>query len=544
MGEVKRKLDIKRVLWVDDNPDIDANKIFFDKDVEIDEVKYMKDAIERFSGPHLYEYDAIVLDIDFAENGFPNGTLEYVRDKLKEKIYLSEKDSNNEYLEKNGGYLLYLYLLEKGYPSDRIAFYTGNAAMIDQLKLYTELTSMTKEEIAEEIECIWNKFSDENEDDRKDKLLDEIKEWTNLPEECRDLIWDEVLNEEFEITNLKKKVLNLELGRETAEVQNTGDKIIFKFHEVNLKEPAYFSKLDGSIPGHNRSDAKAWLDSRRTEENITRWLLLNMASYVEKQYSDENNMSGQVGSLFVGREDPGLRNSFRQMFFVFDGIRSVEHRGIYYQAVSAMLIPFDTNIKDYQEKRELKATANCRYDDVRAMFTLLSKQARNYCAHNYCGSTLTNGSVIYFIMAASLAILTETRRKPVDLWYEKALKMFENRYSNSNYNVDENIKKIDDLLPALLSKTDAGEYAKIGKDISDFAPHDKLRYLGWNIKMSKEVTNSGLREKYFIFTLAAYVVEWFDHMSETDVEKKFGKGVNIMYRISNMIVAEYEYREE
>ena len=53
--------------------------------------------------------------------------------------------------------------------------------------------------------------------------------------------------------------------------------------------------------------------------------------------------------------------------------------------------------------------------------------------------------------------------------------------------------------------------------------------------------NTGIREKYYIYTLAAYVVKWFNRLSEEDVESKLGPCVSIIYKISNEIVADYQY---
>ena len=66
--------------------------------------------------------------------------------------------------------------------------------------------------------------------------------------------------------------------------------------------------------------------------------------------------------------------------------------------------------------------------------------------------------------------------------------------------------------------------------------------VGYNTTMNLASEQSTtVREKYFIFTLAAYIVKWFEGLSEEDVENRFGEGIRIVFEISNKIVANYVY---
>ena len=119
-------MSINRVLWVDDITSNDSNSRLFIKD-ETTIVKTMDEALKVFSDNSLYRYDTVVLDINF-ENGITNQ--EDVIQDLTNSLFLSDEQKENDYIIKYGGYLLFLYLLVKGYPSDNVAFLTGNPGML------------------------------------------------------------------------------------------------------------------------------------------------------------------------------------------------------------------------------------------------------------------------------------------------------------------------------------------------------------------------------------------------------------------------------
>ena len=527
--------DIKRVLWIDDYPNNKASSMFIS--CETKKVSTMDEAIAEIASDHLYDYDTIVLDIDF-ENGLPNGEKNVLR-KLSEKIYLSKDQKNKSFIINNGGYLLFLYLLEKGYPSEQIAFLTGNAGIIGQLKAYTNqnISQMSKDDIVEAFKKAWI----ESEDDFLDGVsidtlpIDKKYKDSDFLMDCAEKLDSE------DYDGLKELIDTVTPSMVTGNIQNTGDMMIFRFHEANLESPMYFSKNDNDIEGHNCSDAGNWLNDRRTSDKLTRWLLLDAADYIEQLFrSNVSSMNVQVGSIFASvNNDPGIRSSFRQMYFVFDGLRNTQRRGIYYQAVSAMLVPFDSNPKSSGSSADI---ANLEYDRVQKMFARFSKQARNYCAHNYFGSSVSNETVIYLIMGTVSVVLTKNQRQGKDDWYQNANQVF--GFNNPNYVLADNINKIDQLILNLLANSSIDTYSAHvdGMTYSNYTPWDLLRALGYNTTMNLASEQSTtVRENYFIFTLAAYVVKWFEGLSEEDVEKRFGEGIRIVFEISNQIVANYLY---
>lgn len=528
--------EVKRVLWVDDYPNNKAKNMF--ADCETKKVSTMEEAINEISGEHLYDYDTIVLDIDF-ENGLPKGETKVI-EELSKKIYLNKDQRNKNFIINNGGYLLYLYLLEKGYPSEQVAFLTGNAGIIGQLKAYTNqnMVQMSKEEIAEAFITAWQEAEDD---------LDAFEaSIVTLPIDKKykdsDFLWDcgELLDTN-DIEELKRVIGQVTPSMVTGSIQNTGDMMIFRFHEANLESPVYFSKNDNDIDGHNCADAEKWLQAKRTGVKVTRWLLLDAATYVERLFRKNFlSMDLQMRNLFVNvQHDPGIRSAFRQMFFVFDGLRNTERRGIYYQAVSAMLIPFDSNP---QNSGPSALAAGMSYDKVQKMFARFSKQARNYCAHNYLGSAISNETVLFILMGTMSGILDKNQRKDIDDWYKNTKRTFA---YNKNYSLTDNIAKVDQLYQNLRNGGHIDIYNAHVENItsySNYTPWDLLRGFGYNTSMSVVSEQSTTaREKYFMFTLAAYVIKWFEGLTEAEVNNKYGKGIELMFRLSNEIVADYTY---
>ncbi len=529
--------DIRRVLWIDDYANNIASSMFIQDETKI--VQSMDEALDEIAGEHLYEYDTIVLDIDFE-----NGVIEHrkVIEKLSQKIYLSKDQRNKNFVINNGGYLLFLYLLEKGYPSKQVAFLTGNAGIIGQLKTYNRqnIESLSKEEIVEAFKEAWLTTGDDLEEfEEKIGALPIAKEYKDS-----DFVFDcaEKLDNK-DMKGLENLIFNITPALVTGNIQNTGDMMIFRFHEANLEAPIYFSKNDNDIDGHNRTDADAWLQKGRTKERVTRWLVLSSADYVEKLFrKDFDDMKQQVKDVLkLYNGDGGVRSAYRQMFFVLSGLRSVENSGgISYQAISAMLIPFDAR-PNFSGDAGAADNVN---DDLRArsMSAWCAKGARNFCAHNNFGTELTEKTTLFIMLVSMTALLKEEQRRQMNHWYRKVediiSKLCRERSGNASV-----VNKITDLTRDLLteSKIDLVR-AQVDNNYAAYSTEDYLYALGYNKTMSsKRQPNATIRENYFRFVLAAYIVKCLDGRSEADVQAAFGEEVVIIYRLAMLIVDEYEY---
>ena len=528
--------NVKRVLWIDDYPNNKAGVIFNEEETRI--VSSMDDAIKEISGERLYDYDSIVLDIDF-ENGIKNA--DEVIEKLSKVIYLNKDQKEKSFIINNGGYLLFLYLLEKGYPSKQVAFLTGNAGIIGQLKAYNRQNEkqMSKEDIVNAFINAWKEFGED---------VDEFENYiSELPIDKKykdsDFVYDcAFMIDEGDMDGLTKMVGDITPTMVTGSVQNTGDMMIFRFHEANLESPVYFSKNDNDIQGHNREDAKKWLDKNRTDSKISRWLILNAGDYVEKLFrQNTSDMNRGIGRVLRNiSNDGGIRSAFRQMYYVFDGLRNVEHRGVYYQAVSAMLVPFDATPGNGGDNA-LSAVQGLSDDErIMRMFASCAKQARNYCAHNSMGSSISDRTTLFLLMIAVNSVLNKIQRHELAWWYKKCCEVINNDIGSTN---TFNINKIDTLIAELLSNNKIDiNCARVGTDCTKYTPKDLLYALGYNTQMNTaSQSDSAVREEYFVFTLATYVVKWLDGVSESDMDKRFGREICMVYDVSKKVVASYLY---
>ncbi len=187
----------------------------------------------------------------------------------------------------------------------------------------------------------------------------------------------------------------------------------------------------------------------------------------------DQSMNSQVGALFEDSAvDPGVRSAFRQMFFVFDGSIDMSRRGVFYQALLAML-----------EK----------------------DQARD-----------------------------------MESWF---MSMYSSVSAGNAYSISEDLEKVRKLCASLLEKGKIDTVsAHVSGDADAYTPLDLLRALGFNSGMSAAaMKNSAVREKYYVFTLAAYVIRWFDGLGEDEVRSRFGRSAELMYRLTAETVAAYEY---
>ena len=555
---------VKRVLWVEDNETAlnDSIRSLFD-DVEKKSLDSLHKAVDEISSNRLYEYDTIVLDIDFRDDHSSN--FPYVIRKLKEKIYLKKDqcqmnaDGEYAYIKENGGYLLFLYLLERGYPSNRIAFLTGNQDIINKLKIYT---MMNKEELSrEEIYKLFRKKWAEAEGDYYD-FEAEITSMYNLEIEFREMDFlmecEEVLENgdrgkltEEEVTD---KLLKLIKSVNIATYESVNDNpseyendMIFRFHKANLESPKYFTKHEDDISEHNLEDARDWLNSNRTSDKILRWLALNSARYVEDQWRDEDrNMTLQVRELLYlpdEDDDPtydfGVRNAFRQLFSIYDGLKAADNSdlpGINYQAVFALLIPYEANVINHgSHDSDLRMRRN---------FAYAAKKARNYCAHNYWGSALKDKSALFIMMITMTSILDrdQREREHIKTWYWRAAGEI---IGDETVPAQADESRIDSLIEQLWnaspckisSKCEERSNVSSSKPLSEYTPRNYVDVLGWHTSMKK---NAQQREKYYIFSLAVYIVKVFGDLSDEEIIHTYGLGVKLIHDISKLIVNSYE----
>lgn len=143
----KYKESYKNILWIDDRDDKDAEpeplkwmEHWLEDSSEtqyIEQVDLFQSAVEKIS-KNYYQYDLVIFDINM-EKGFMESTdkPDYLKEEFKKcHISFDYAKISSEEGKKTAGIYLYLLLLSKGYPLERMLIYTGNGAAVmnDQIK--------------------------------------------------------------------------------------------------------------------------------------------------------------------------------------------------------------------------------------------------------------------------------------------------------------------------------------------------------------------------------------------------------------------------
>jgi|WetSurMetagenome_2_1015567.scaffolds.fasta_scaffold02935_4 hypothetical protein len=175
-----------RILWIEDNDEVSQDSInkwfgYFENEHSIKRFKSFGESY-HYIDSNLSDFDLVILDINL-EKGADVNTADFLHIVFPEdKSFLKE-----------AGFHLYLQLLYKGFPTNRIIFLTSNTNNADnqqRLSLVTQLENAYEKEdgksieaILEKIEKIWNTTSDADffktliEENSFDYVLNELKEW-------------------------------------------------------------------------------------------------------------------------------------------------------------------------------------------------------------------------------------------------------------------------------------------------------------------------------------------------------------------------------
>ena len=578
---------IKRVLWIDDHPNPETGMLFYPDETNI--VYTLDDALIEISSNALYEYDCVVFDINFKE-----GIHDYnnVTSTLSSILFLDDTDKQRINIEKYGGYFLSLYLLVRGFPAKQVAFLTGNASMLLSIKVYEGI-----EASAEDICSVINEAYLRSKDDEGQSLgtFSDIIKDELVPDFYKQSY---IINKMFSCLKNKGELLELipklseahKKDRLRENIQATKNNLmITRFHNANLEPPDFFSKNTGFIESHCKEDAVNWLSNIRTIDRCSRWLILDAGNHVDELFkNDSAGMINRMKTLFYNVDgDPGIQSAFSQLYNLFLGMRKdgSDAGTPYYQAIAGLMIPFDNKPDNHNSIDYYSSISNNNVTDavldlyVQNVCLNLAKQTRNFCLHNYFGTSISNKTALYIIMYTIAGILDRNQRETFNDWFENVFAMLAvqgNNYNESrrmyyfgNISADysypiifkskDNIEKIDSLLLKLLNATSILDTQNADKVTRNRAgvnyykttatPYHKLICLGWNNQMSMDSCMS-MREEYYKFILASYVVLWFGIKEDKEekekeaikaIENKFGKSIKLLYILSNEIVHDYTY---
>lgn len=458
---------------------------------------------------------------------------------ISKSLYLEKgREDNNNYIMENGGYLIYLYLIKKGYPSDNIAFFTGNPSMMLILESYNKKTVYgSVDDIYNGINNVWREcYRDKNDGNEAYADFVQCLDSMNISKVYKnraDKI-DQFLekNDKGGLKNLIREIQD----NESVDEINYEDSMISRFHKANLQLPDYYLKKD-LFYEHDIEAMAKWVNDHRTKENMTRWLIIDIANYITGM--SDNELSCVITPLFntdnnsetlMWRE---MKNAFSQMAHLLNGIfyRENKEKGIsgrFFQAISTILNPYEQKIK-----LPLSSYSGSDFDEIRKMLVQTSKQARNYFAHNYFRSTISdNSTTLFLLLLVVLGLLDEQKNNEISEWVDDVICYIsecktEWKINNINYSTltYTNDCKINDIYRMISSSSLNG--AICANDCLDA------------FKKYRVNENKKDREDFCVFSLAAYIIKWFNR----DISDDNSINANIIkiYKLSQKIVNSYSF---
>ena len=109
-----------RILWIEDDPEITA-ELFFGKEIlrshDVFTIRDFEDAHKAIANK-LEQFDYVVIDLNLEKSSIGEQAKKLMNDfELKKSQFLEE-----------AGFHIYIQLMEKGFPKERIVFFTANTA--------------------------------------------------------------------------------------------------------------------------------------------------------------------------------------------------------------------------------------------------------------------------------------------------------------------------------------------------------------------------------------------------------------------------------
>lgn len=455
-----KNFDIQRVLWLEDNPNTDweVYQSLKDED-EIMTVKLMDDVFDYIRNPETRnKFDTVVLDIDMSQGILSADQIckNLTDNKL---LYLSEEQLNSSYLKSCGGYLVYIYLLKKGYPSEQIVFLTGNAGSIASIKALESTKIRCRFKTVEEytdafIEACFNASQQQflpcliNGHKKKKKATDRFVKDCEARGIDSEVSKDESLQkhalskERDEIDKRLKKYVATDVGQSQTAMQESVDDFaskIKKFHDANMEFPTCYEKggvgygtlLRGS------KDFNKWMNNSTRSRKILRWLVLNLCKIMGDYFityirTADSNDDGEYPCIY----NDSLQNRRNEK------IKRIDVQIAFKELEQAFATYYSSNSGDKRRNKTAIHTLVVPLDKYQKRdnkYVNLAHQIRNFTAHNHMGESFSDEQFMFLLL-----IIVECYKpyreakavKKISDWKKRALEFLLEEFKRNNNNAD------------------------------------------------------------------------------------------------------------
>jgi hypothetical protein len=343
------------ILWVEDNPE--NKKDFWFGDRNVTNIVDFSEADETIK-KSLNNYDIAVLDIDLSNSD---------KEKVKQKSIQFDLSPDN-FLQKSG-MILFLTLLERGFPREQVIFLTGNSDKNDFSKLVETIRSSKDEE--------------------------EIR---NATEKVLGILSDEQKNELKQKNNKQDRVSYI---NRLATHQDKSTYGIFRktCNDICIKPPEAISKSNDKDA---QLELKGWLDEHEKNDYLTlRRGIIKGCNFLKKHIKDDDN-NIQFRSFVKGTKinKPAIE-------ILPDDIKNYLDTVTQFLPARQPTVINDTYrlflrtlVHEWEESIDPQETTEKYGGDIHT-FAWLSKQTRNWVSHAKLLEPL-NSQIIAFLFLVNM----------------------------------------------------------------------------------------------------------------------------------------------
>lgn len=377
----KSKADVKRVLWIED---FDGGKILDQNDInqklqsfgmvetETTVIKSLINGLE-YIDEYIGDFDLVVLDVDFRELGNKDRCV----DKLKDIIWDNDLENYNK-LRENGGYYIFIYLMNKCFPKERIAMLTGNETGFNQ-----------GINIAEKLRKLINEPQNE-----VNYIIEQLEE----DEEAFELLGDGIYTIISTIKSGNRNIAIEELSR-IIKMTNTNNISFDKnpntsnywseaFKTAKIVPPESFRKE--SIGDDENNRFRKWIDERSTVYYKTRGIIIEICNYwlniLEQNNFEEIVLFNKLCKFDSKITKLDLESMFHQIKINLPIIEPTDgnKKLIYSQIIRIVSLYFDVvNVKHPIFNRNLESEFDNKLSvKAKTTYFQIIKLLRNWSSHD------------------------------------------------------------------------------------------------------------------------------------------------------------------
>lgn len=266
------KVEHQKCLWVEDFDSSNASPENFTFDQTHVKVLPSFSKAVTYIEANYGNFDTVILDIDLQL-----GDLQACRELLPNFLHPEEAQrlcENEQELKENAGFYLYLQLVSKGFPTERICFYTGNKGFQsnDSLKEAIELQAFFSKKLL-------------NNPSPTQEIKDEFKVLmgSNVFADIYDSVFQSLIKGDSATAHQTIEQL-VEALKLESEGNNTFGTWEDKFKEVGMAVPLGFDKVT------EEQEFNSWFaDSEATDYYKLRYFLIQASRYLQAELADKKD---------------------------------------------------------------------------------------------------------------------------------------------------------------------------------------------------------------------------------------------------------------